>query len=372
MPVPYTFGSATSSIPLSQLDSNFATAITIGNTAVQLGNTVTTLNNMTLANVTISSGNVTITNVSVTTANATTANIGTLVVTSNATVGGNISVTGNVSMNVGTITTANVTTANIATSIVTTSQTLSYGTANGVVYLNTSKVATTGTDFVFDGTKVGIGTSSPSAKLQTNSTDGTIAIFRTTSGANNTRLNIDVSDTAATAGFSVGGNSSFPAFTFSNGGAERMRIDSSGNVGIGTSSPAAKLHVDGTIRYTNRPAAGTITAIGFDTNGDLKASSSSLRYKHDIEDYNKGLSEVMQLRAVVFKFNGEDRTNIGFIAEEINEIGLTEVMLYNEEEKPEGVIYANMVSLLTKAIQELKAELDIAKAEIAALKGATP
>ena len=55
MPVPYTFGTATSAIPLSQLDSNFSTAITIGNTAVQLGNTVTTLNNMTLANVTISS-----------------------------------------------------------------------------------------------------------------------------------------------------------------------------------------------------------------------------------------------------------------------------------------------------------------------------
>jgi len=56
MAVPYTFGSATASIPLSQLDSNFATTITLGNTAIQLGNTVTTLNNMTLANVTISSG----------------------------------------------------------------------------------------------------------------------------------------------------------------------------------------------------------------------------------------------------------------------------------------------------------------------------
>ena len=58
MAVPYTFGSATASIPLSQLDSNFATTITMGNTAVQLCNTVTTLNNMTLGNVTVSSGNV--------------------------------------------------------------------------------------------------------------------------------------------------------------------------------------------------------------------------------------------------------------------------------------------------------------------------
>jgi len=56
MAVPYTFGSATTSIPLSQLDSNFATTITLGNTSIQLGNTVTTLNNMTLGNVTISSG----------------------------------------------------------------------------------------------------------------------------------------------------------------------------------------------------------------------------------------------------------------------------------------------------------------------------
>jgi hypothetical protein len=91
MAVPYTFGSATAAIPLSNLDSNFSTTITLGNTAIQLGNTVTTLNNMTLANATISSGNVTLTNVTVTTANVTTGNITTLVVGS-----GGIKSSGNV------------------------------------------------------------------------------------------------------------------------------------------------------------------------------------------------------------------------------------------------------------------------------------
>jgi hypothetical protein len=137
MAVPYTFSTATGSLPLSQLDSNFSTAITIGNTAVVLGDTITTINNLTLgnvaitsvstafpngylansnvivgtttltlgstvtsinglslSNVTISSGNVTIsnvttTNVTATTANVTTANVGTLVVIGDATVGGN-------------------------------------------------------------------------------------------------------------------------------------------------------------------------------------------------------------------------------------------------------------------------------------------
>jgi hypothetical protein len=61
MAVPNIFGTATSAIPLSQLDTNFATPVTIGNTAVQLGNTVTSFGNVTLTNVTISSGNVTVT-----------------------------------------------------------------------------------------------------------------------------------------------------------------------------------------------------------------------------------------------------------------------------------------------------------------------
>jgi hypothetical protein len=58
MPVNYTFANASTTIPLAQLDANFATPITLGNTSIQLGNTVSTLNNLTLGNVTLSSGNI--------------------------------------------------------------------------------------------------------------------------------------------------------------------------------------------------------------------------------------------------------------------------------------------------------------------------
>jgi hypothetical protein len=54
--VPYVFGNATTSIPLTNLDANFNTGLTFGNTTVGLGNTVTTIGNVTLNNVTINSG----------------------------------------------------------------------------------------------------------------------------------------------------------------------------------------------------------------------------------------------------------------------------------------------------------------------------
>lgn len=54
--VPNVFGGATTSIPLSQLDANFNTTATLGNTAIGLGNVTTSVGNLTLTNVTISSG----------------------------------------------------------------------------------------------------------------------------------------------------------------------------------------------------------------------------------------------------------------------------------------------------------------------------
>lgn len=209
---------------------------------------------------------------------------------------------------------------------------------------------------------VGIGTSSP--VTVSNQTSCTV------NGTNVGRFDVKVGDVhvaqylATSTDVQIGSLTNIPVLFYGNS-VERARITATGNFGINTNAPATILHVNGTIRYTARPAAGTITAIGYDVNGDLKNSSSSLRYKYDINDYSKGLAEVMQLRPVTFKFNGEERENVGFIAEEIDELGMSEVMLYDEENRPDGVLYPNMVALLTKAIQELKSEVESLKAQIA-------
>jgi len=132
MPVTYTFATATSSIPLSQLDTNFATAITLGNTAIQLGNTVTTLNNMTLPNVTISSVASTFPNSYLTNSSAT---LGNTVVT----LGSTVTNVGNLTVTNGTYT--NYTESVVAIGTVTTTNTLSL--SNGTVQTVTLTAANT-------------------------------------------------------------------------------------------------------------------------------------------------------------------------------------------------------------------------------------
>ena len=72
--------------------------------------------------------------------------------------------TGTASINInGTVGATTPTTGAFTTTTVSTSETLSYGTANGVTYLNGSKVLTSGSALVFDGTNLGVGETSPNA-----------------------------------------------------------------------------------------------------------------------------------------------------------------------------------------------------------------
>ena len=118
--------------------------------------------------------------------------------------------------------------------------TLSGGTANGVPYLNGSKVLTSGSALVFDGTNLGIGTSSPAQKLSVSSAAaGDASSIRIT--------NTDTGATSIAAFQMVTGISanSWQMFTRNNslnwgvaGVADYMNLNSSGNLGLGVAPSA--------------------------------------------------------------------------------------------------------------------------------------
>jgi hypothetical protein len=123
---------------------------------------------------------------------------------------------------------------------------------------------------------VGIGTTSPSyitdiigtggPRLRVKSQDG---FFAGLLSENNTRqffIGVQANYEAAD-----GTNSGFHIFD-NTAGAQRMVIDKSGNVGIGTTSPSAKLEVSGTARITDLAGTGDRMVVA-DADGDLSTQA---------------------------------------------------------------------------------------------------
>jgi hypothetical protein len=120
-------------------------------------------------------------------------------------------------------------------------------TSGGVVYASSSSALATGSVLSFDGSSLGIGTNSPQRKLHVKGGTGLSQFESTTSSCyvyvgDSTSTSIDNQAIAST------GNN----LLLVTGGSERLRVDSSGNVGIGTSSPAYKLDLYTTAQFSGR------------------------------------------------------------------------------------------------------------------------
>jgi hypothetical protein len=108
---------------------------------------------------------------------------------------------------------------------------------------------------------------------------------------------------------------------------------------------------------------GSAANVYVDSGGILYRSTSSLRYKSGVTNATHGLADVLKLRSVTYKGkNDGDKVFGGLIAEEVHDAGLTEFVAYDKEGRPDALHYGNMVALLVKAVQELKAELEALKA----------
>jgi len=195
-----------------------------------------------------------------------------------------------------------------ASSTLSGSYTLSGGTANGVTYLNGSKVLTSGSALVFDGTNFSTtGTSKSNANLFNYNTnywnvDGHLSNYSATNGvylngniAGWLTLNADGTQSNKIQLYGASsGTANIMAFTTAS--SERMRIEASGNVGIGTSSPTEKLTVNGNIKLGT---SGTSWIYGPSTTGrSIFSNSDSSAYVIAYgSSYGSSLDAVVQFTA---------------------------------------------------------------------------
>ena len=148
--------------------------------------------------------------------------------------------------------------------------------------------STIANSLVYDnGTNVGIGTTSPAAKLEVKGADdATItAIFQSTAGGNaaynggiqlgnaassqNSKIYHDSSGDNTLTFVSSYGSGTGNKFIFSPGGTERVRFQQNGNVGIGTSTTTGLLTLHGTYPQlvANNPTTGSGVVIQLKDNG---------------------------------------------------------------------------------------------------------
>jgi len=245
---------------------------------------------------------------------------------------------------------------------------------------------------------LGVGTNSPSF-----ASGGGIAIYNAASAARLVLKNATTGDGAGD-GFQLAVSNADAyieqrenaALIFATNNTERARIDSSGNLLVGTTSTTpASSDVNGVAirpagnasQFTgeggsaviiNRKAndgpamsirrAGTeVGSISVTTSATAYNTSSDYRLKNTIAPMTGALAKVALLKPCTYKWNSDGSDGEGFIAHELAEVVPQAVTgqkdAVDADGKPvyQGIDTSFLVATLTAAIQELKAEFDAYK-----------
>lgn len=290
--------------------------------------------------------------------------------------------------------------------------TLSGGTANGVAYLNASKVVTAGSVFTYSANgNLVVGVPTTGTALAVTGTSGTYAVDITSTNTTNSRA-LNVYNSAATGttaltnhivrlasnGSGADCTLQFTDSVANNGyigmksgalnfGANttttQMTLDTSGNLLVGTTdnagantqglevyigSGATRLyigHVTGTangtqyavFNYAGTNQIGSITQSG--TTAVLYNTTSDRRLKNNITDAESAsdLIDAIKVRQFDWKADGSHQ-RYGMIAQELHEVAPEAVHSPADPDDMMAVDYSKLVPMLVKEIQSLRVRLN--------------
>lgn len=231
---------------------------------------------------------------------------------------------------------------------------------------------------------VGVGTSSPESSFHVT---GAVATTPTAVGVHlGTASNYSVINLTN----STGGYIDFGPTGSDFGGRIKYETSTKNLELYGNASSSVRVEIGANITFRNAgiyiastaisSGAGTYAMKYNTSSGVVTYDTSSRLIKDDIVSNPYGLESVLALKPRKYHRIDDDRTELGFVADEVEAV-IPELVAYtakscftkNEEDTeiiPGGVHYDRMTSVLCKAIQELNAEVQALKAELAQLKEA--
>ena len=266
---------------------------------------------------------------------------------------------------------------------------------------------------------VGIGTSSPNSKLDVTGPDNSggagILVYSANRTANLQLAFNTLATSANSGGMFISAGGATP-IVFNTNGNERMRIDSSGNLLVGTTTANAKTTIEQAgnaegLRVSNSTASMSAvhqysvlfgsgnkntTAVHFGAyttdanvffvygNGNVQNTNNSygaisdIKFKENVVEATPKLDALMQVRVVNYNLKSQpNEKHIGVIAQELEEIfpGLVEEAPERDGsgeltgEKSKSVKYSVFVPMLIKALQEANTKIDQLTARVAELEG---
>ena len=124
---------------------------------------------------------------------------------------------------------------------------------------------------------------------------------------------------------------------------------------VATLNNAGALIINGTMTIGSMGSAGS-SSLCLNSSNQVSFCSSSLRYKNNVENLQLGLETVAHLRPVTFNWKTNGEPDLGFVAEEVNQVSPLLTTL-NKEGQIEGVKYDRISAVLVRAVQQQQQQI---------------
>jgi hypothetical protein len=211
---------------------------------------------------------------------------------------------------------------------------------------------------------VGVGTASPQGKFHLQTAGQLISLWGDSSGTVGNKTGRLIYDGG---GVVTGGGWVFQKATDAGGFAANLLsiVQNTGNIGIGTITPATQLHTTGTVRFAGVASCGS--GIQSNANGDLSCIVSSRQFKNITGELTPkaALANVMALRPQTGSYKETpDVPEHWLIAEEVASVDPALIGL--NDGKPHVVKTQNVVADLIVVVQQQQQRIDALERRLAA------